>query len=228
MRQRLMDWFTYQHARKNSTLVAFALFPSLCCLIGFVLEIMPTHIYTIYKGGLFLVPFLALRFRQEMRPSLPALLKGINHGLVLCVVPLLFLSLGGLSLLDAEALREKLMRLGILPIFIFAILFLSFINAFLEEWYFRGFLLQLGGPFADKRDQAIFVSLAFSLHHFIVLLCYFGVFWSLSLAACTAVAGYSWTRLRQKGESLFALFVSHCLCDLIILGIGGWLLIFNP
>lgn len=226
-RQRLMDWFLYQIAPREKTFWILGLLPTLCCLFGFALEILPQMTYLIYKGSMFFLPFLALRFRKEMRPSWKGLTRGLSHGLILCIVPLLFLSMDGLSLLNTEAIREKLIRLGILPHFILVILFLSFINAFLEEWYFRGLLGNLGPHFKDGRDKALVLAFLFASHHFIVLICYFDLFWSGLFTLGTAVAGYAWTRLRQGGADIFTLFVSHCLCDLVILGLGGWLLLFG-
>ncbi len=202
-----------------------ALLPALAVGIGFKAEYNTWIIYALLKGFMLVSPFFVLSFKEEFRPTTKDFRVGLISAGILCLIPLIFIALGGLEVLDPTPIREKLSRLGILPWFLPMVGLLSTVNAFLEEWYFRGWLIKIC-PKIPAGKAALLNGSLFSLHHFIILNDYFPLPWALFFAFGTGVAGWVWTLMRLRGVSIFTLFVSHCICDLILLGLGGSLLIF--
>ena len=100
---------------------------------------------------------------------------------------------------------------------------ISIVHSLAEEYYWRWFVfgrMRLHLPIG----WAIFLSSAgFMLHHIVILGVYFhGNFWTLALpfSVCVAVGGGVWAWLYARSESLYAPWVSHCLIDAAIMGVG--------
>jgi len=199
--------------------------PALVAGVGFGLEVFPTIVLPLGKLSILAASIYYLWPINLRWPSKRDLGRGLVHGAVLCVVPILFLASGGLELLPTAPLKEKMVRIGFLDHFYLLVTLISLANAGFEEWFFRGFIVsQLQRRFSIK-ITTILGAIFFMPHHFVILVNYMPLEWNLLFTAGTGVAGAYWTYFRARGESLYTLYLSHLICDLIIVGIGGTLLL---
>lgn len=98
-------------------------------------------------------------------------------------------------------------------------LVLSFVHSLLEEFYWRFFLFAAFKKHLP-RYRHFLVALAFSLHHFVVTIFYFDLKLGLLLGLGVFVAGYIWTQLYEKENSLGAVWISHIIADIALMSFG--------
>jgi uncharacterized protein len=108
--------------------------------------------------------------------------------------------------------------------FLFLGFFIAIIHSFLEEYYWRLFVHAEMVKFAKPRFAVILSTLAFTLHHVIVVNQYAvsepkALFIGLGTFAVFA-CGCIWTLQYQKTKSLFVVWCSHVVADIVALGIG--------
>ena len=101
---------------------------------------------------------------------------------------------------------------------LYAIL-LSLAHSLLEEFYWRFFLFEAFKKHIP-RYRHLFVALAFSLHHFVVTIFYFDFKLGFLLGFGVLVAGYIWTKLYEKENSLTAVWISHVIADIALMSFG--------
>jgi uncharacterized protein len=104
-------------------------------------------------------------------------------------------------------------------IFIWIGLYVIFVNSFLEEFFFRGFVF-LNIHKTNKKIAHIYSALLFSLYHTsifitwfsvpILILCLFGLF----------AVGIFFNLLDQKNKSIIPSWISHIFADIAIIIIG--------
>jgi membrane protease YdiL (CAAX protease family) len=94
-------------------------------------------------------------------------------------------------------------------------MFLSFSNSLVEEYYWRGFLLD---QLRRRLDNVLWLGLLagglFGLHHVFVFAPLLGLPTAVLCTLGTVVAGVVWSWQRLKGWSLLDCYVSHILADL--------------
>ncbi len=123
-----------------------------------------------------------------------------------------------------EEIRVQAESLKVLDNYLIFSLLVSFIHAFLEEYYwrwfvFRGLLLKTNWFWA-----AILGSIAFASHHLIVVLSYFP-FWLASLFAfAVGIGGFIWCFIYYRTHTLLGSWISHVFIDLAIFAVGYFIL----
>ena len=125
----------------------------------------------------------------------------------------------------ADAVREKVAALGLdSPArYVGLAVFLSVIHSFLEEYYWRWFI---HAGLRERLPQAganALSSLAFAVHHIVVLDVYFpGRLWSATLPFTlgVAVGGAFWAWWYERTGSLAGPWVAHAAADFAITAIG--------
>ena len=151
----------------------------------------------------------------------------------------------------ASRMSRRLAEIGVQNPAIYAAvaLFYSLIHSLLEEYYWRWFVFgQLRDQLASRsalfpspsrrpasprpesesrRDSSpwlaiLISSLAFMLHHVIVLGIYFGWQspWAYLFSIATAIGGAFWAWLYNRSGSIYGPWISHLLIDAAIFGIG--------
>ena len=169
---------------------------------------------------------------------------GLFLGLIMSVVIIAAYWFVGQRYLNITEIRTQAKAIGIIKINIYflAVMYWSFINSFIEECVWRGFVYRhsVAGKWVPalrvavgqcriwqpKLIAIITSALFFTLHHIIALFFYlqnpllaiissFGVF----------TAGVVWSFCYQK-SGFWACYISHILADLAI-GFVGWHLLFS-
>ena len=171
--------------------------------------------------------FLVWRYGKFFKGDLSTgFFSGILAGALMCVVPVVLIGMGMLELLDAQPLRERLHELGVLEHFFLFVLALSILNSALEELYFRCFLFERQKLYS-RNWTYLYHGLIFIPHHLVALSKYFDLGWNLLFNFALFIASIIWCVLRDRGMSFLGLWVSHILCDLVVLYYAGSKLLFS-
>ena len=97
------------------------------------------------------------------------------------------------------------------------------IHSLFEEYYWRWFVFGWMRRYLPGVLAIALSSIGFMLHHVVILAVYFpGNFWTLALpfSVCVAVGGGVWAWLYERSGALHAPWLSHCLIDAAIMGLG--------
>ena len=208
----------------HMSLILIAIIPMLTTILAANLKWMPAFSYGFGKLAMLVIPFLIMNHIKKDW-SVIQWKPAIISFLILGIAPLAFVCFGGLENLDASGIRTNMESLNLLPYFYLISFLLSFINAPLEEWFFRGYLHEELKKITS--NHCFWTSFIFSLHHLAILVIYFDLTFALLFTFGTGVAGYVWSKMRDKGSSLMCLSVSHILCDLLVILLPGHLLLFK-
>lgn len=103
-------------------------------------------------------------------------------------------------------------------------LFLCVIHAFLEEWYWRGFVHAGLREWLTVPSATLMSSVGFAAHHVVILHAYLpNRFWlaTVPLAVAIAVGGAVWAWLYERTGSLYGPWLSHLLVDAMLIVVGG-------
>ncbi len=121
-------------------------------------------------------------------------------------------------------IKVKTHQLGVLDNYWLFGIFISLIHSLIEEYYWRWFVygrLRL----VVSRTRALFLgSLAFALHHVVVLNQFFTLTWALVLGMGVAMGGILWSCLYDRHQSLIGAWCSHMVVDFGVIYIGATLI----
>lgn len=101
------------------------------------------------------------------------------------------------------------------------VVYLSFFNSFVEEYYWRGFILaELRSRIPGMLPLCIISGVLFGLHHLVATLAMFP--WPVVIVATggSAIAGGVWAWMRLRGDSIFDCYISHIVADFGVMWIG--------
>ena len=188
--------------------------------------------YTLAKLWLFLLPLVWLKLvdRKPLGWSPPrrgGLGTGALLGLAVAALIIMAHVLLGPSLIDAEHVRDQAVRNGIgtPERYLLLAVYLSFINALLEEYVWRWFVYRRCETLM-KPAAAIPVSAAcFTLHHIFALKAQLD--WTAALIGSFGVfgGGVLWSWCYRRYRSIWPGYVSHLIVDVAVFAVG-WLVIF--
>ena len=151
--------------------------------------------------------------------------KGIFSALGLGVI-LYFVILGAYfifrNIFDFSALTSSLNKTtGVnSENFIWVAIYISFVNSFLEEFFFRGFAYLTLKKEISKRVAMIFSSATFSLYHIAMMIGWFGVPVVLLSLAGLFVGGVIFNRIDEKKETIYLSWLIHMFANFSINTIG--------
>ncbi len=189
-------------------------------------------IFTLTKIWLVLLPlFWRLKIERKSIKLPKITIKQINFGLILGLIMFAAIAIAywflGLKFLDIAQVRSQATNIGInsVSIYFAGVLYWSFINAFIEECVWRGFVHRQCNIIQPGRTAVIFSAIFFTLHHVIALFFYLNNILLVTIASLGVfIAGAIWSACYQK-SGFWACYISHILADLAI-GLVGWHLLF--
>ncbi len=196
------------------------------CIIMAVVDavIMPGYIIkSIIKIVLFLViPFL---FSKDCFKYLKAGKKGIGLALFLGII-IYFVILGAYyifkDIFDFSALTKSLGETtGVNKSnFIWVSIYISFVNSFLEEFFFRGFAFLTLKNLSSRRFAYIFSSTVFALYHIAMMIGWFGVPVLLIVVAGLFAGGLIFNKLDEIYDNIYISWHVHMFANFAINTIG--------
>ena len=212
--------------------------PSFVTLLYFVAlagtnESIQQFAYAIGKSIQFALPivWVGLICRERLGwpvPTTRGLAGGFGFGLLVLVAMMLLyhhvLQPLGVFTSAAVEVRAKVMGLGIssLPRYVAVAVFYSLCHSLLEEYYWRWFVFGRLRGLLSLWPAIGVSSLAFMMHHVILLATYFGWLspWTYLLSLGVAVGGIFWAWLYHRSGSLYGPWLSHLLIDAAIFVVG--------
>ncbi|MDA0991157.1 MAG: type II CAAX endopeptidase family protein [Verrucomicrobia bacterium] len=132
-------------------------------------------------------------------------------------------------LIDRDGMRVMAGNIGLdnPGVYLGAMAYWVLINAVLEEYVWRWFVVRQCEQILSRRLAIVLSALAFTLHHIVAMQVYFN--WVVVTAAAIGIfiggAAWSWCYLRFR--SIWPGYISHAIVDIAVFGIG-YQLIFGP
>lgn len=206
----------------------------LCCLAMAVVDsyLMPGYFLKSVAKIVLLagVPILYSQWNHDLR--LPSVLEAGKEGkrnfrtplilgaTVYVLIIVLFMLISGF--VDLERIKETLS--GTLQVngknFLFVALYISIVNAFLEEFFFRGFAFLKLREWTSYGFSHVFSAMAFALYHVAILKGWVSPL--LTLAAIVGLFGtgifFNW--LNEKSGNIYNSYVVHMFANFAINTIG--------
>ena len=100
------------------------------------------------------------------------------------------------------------------------VLYITFINSFLEELFFRGFGYIMLKKYISKKTAFIFSASMFSIYHLGMVNGSFNYLVILLLLVGIFIGGCIFNYLNDKNNNIYCSWIVHVFCDLPILIIG--------
>ncbi|MDF2539450.1 MAG: Abortive infection protein [Herbinix sp.] len=104
--------------------------------------------------------------------------------------------------------------------FIAVALYISFINSFLEEIFFRGFAFLILKKFTSRRVAYLFSAASFSLYHVAIMSDWFHIMLFLLLILSLFVAGLLFNWFDEKRNTVYTSWLVHMAANLATNTIG--------
>lgn len=104
--------------------------------------------------------------------------------------------------------------------FIFVALYISFINSFVEEFFFRGFAFLILMKLTKKVNAYIFSSICFALYHVAMMIGWFDIKVFMLALIGTFVGGLIFNYLNYKHKNIYASWTVHMFANFAINTIG--------
>ena len=233
-------------------LAAVLLYPSLLTWVYFValadaVPVVQQGAYGLGKAIQFALPLLVLVLPGLKQWRASATVRSLSNAVAMRWGAAFGLAAGGLIWVGAvswfipsglmveavEPLRAKLggFQLDSPGRFLALAAFYSLVHSGLEEYYWRWFVFAiLRGAISESFPRTTIAasgavagsSVAFGLHHVIVLAQYFG--WASPLTWCfsaaTALGGVYWAWLYHRNGRILPVWISHALVDAALFAVG--------
>ena len=106
---------------------------------------------------------------------------------------------------------------GKMWLFFLGVFYISFINSFIEEWFFRYFACYRLEQYSGKAVAYFFSSLMFALYHITILKKWFNLPLSIVMLISLLGVGYLFVYLQDRYKTVFAPWIVHVCANLSIL-----------
>ena len=151
--------------------------------------------------------------------------KGIKLALILCVLVYITI-LGGYLLLkdvfDFSAVTGTLTQnIGVTgKNFIYVSLYISFVNSFLEEFFFRGFAFLTLKRITGRKFAYVFSSFMFALYHIAMMIGWFDIYVFMIIMAGLFAGGLIFNFLNEKSSTVYPSWFVHMFANFSINTVG--------
>ncbi len=159
--------------------------------------------------------------RGKLSLSLPkkgGLLVGLISGLVIAAVILGFYAIVGKDLIDAQAFRDSLYKIGFdsKALFIGTAIYVIILNAALEEYVWRWFVFRQCEKLMPGLLAVFASAVLFTIHHIVALRSYMD--WDITLISCGGllIGATAWSALYWKYRSIWPGYISHIFADIAV------------
>ncbi len=104
--------------------------------------------------------------------------------------------------------------------FIWVAIYISFVNSFLEEFFFRGFSFITLKKLTSRRFAYVFSSMAFALYHIAMMIGWFGLPVILISLVGLFIGGMIFNRFDEKRENIYLSWLIHMFANFATNTIG--------
>ena len=203
--------------------------PSLAVFFGLILyphTLLGQTLFILGKCWVLLLPITWYLVVEKNRlsfnkPSVNSLLVGLLSGLLIALI------IYGSYLLfhahiDLQALRNVAVNVGLdsKKSFLLLALYWVWINALLEEYVWRWFVIEQCKKFLTVRLAVLMSALGFTLHHVIATQIYFSGLLVVLASIGVFSGGLIWAWMYTRYHTIWPSYISHILADVAIFAIG--------
>lgn len=218
--------------KKNTkkAILIVALVTVFCIIMAIIDGILKANYFS--KSAIKLVMFLILpfvysffdkdiRIKENFIPEK----KGIKSAFFLCVFVYIVI-LGGYLFLkgvfDFSAITGALSNnIGVTgKNFIFVSIYISFVNSFLEEFFFRGFAFLTLKRITGRKFAYLFSSFVFAIYHIAMMIGWFSVDVFIIIMAGLFAGGLIFNYLNEKSGSIYPSWFVHMFANFAINTVG--------
>lgn len=128
--------------------------------------------------------------------------------------------------IDLDVIRNNLLAKENITAsnFVYVSLYISFVNSFLEELFFRGFMFLSLTKSGSRRFAYLISSLVFSLYHVAIISAWFNIWIFILIIVGLMFVGYIFNYITEKLDSFLASWIVHIFANLAINTIGFMML----
>lgn len=201
-----------------------------CAIMSFIDGVVrPDYaVKSLVKAILFMfLPFLFFKFHKGVQFSsiLKPKRKGILQAVLLGIFVYLFIVFGYLVLsnfVDFSQITPSLNKnIGVeKDNFVFVALYISFVNSFLEELFFRGFAFITLKKYKSRLLAFTFSSFMFAFYHLAMIIGWFDVVMYLLVFVGLVLAGIIFNALDEKYENIYNSWMVHMFANFGINTVG--------
>lgn len=204
-----------------------------CILLYYIEQVIKVDYLTktVLKLLLFTItPYIYMIYNKKSNFKLAFNLKGFNKnqlkmGIILGVISFSIILVTYFILknvIDLELIAQDLQNKSKITSanFIFVALYITFVNSFLEEFFFRGFIFLNLYELKFKKTAYIYSSLIFALYHIAIFKSWFNI-WLILLALTGLMSvGFIFNFINTKSKNFINSWIVHILADMAIMIIG--------
>lgn len=128
--------------------------------------------------------------------------------------------LGAIVTENGGRIAQRVRDLGVAEHYLWFALFVSFLHAALEEFYWRWFVYGQWRKLVSGGWAHLLAAIGFTAHHVVILSQFFPLGWAFALGACVGVGGAVWSLLYARTGSLWGAWFSHMIIDLGLMYVG--------
>jgi len=190
-------------------------------------------IFSSSKAALLLFPLFWTRWvdREHFsisRPTAAGLRAGLVSGLLIFFGIIAAWLLFGRSMVNAEVVATKARDVGLGSNYVFlgGALYWTFINALLEEYFWRWFVYRQCERLVGARRGVMLSAVFFTIHHAVALAAYVDLTTNVLCNIGIGIGGIVWSSHMRQHGSVWPGYVSHIFADIAVFGIA-WTLIFS-
>ena len=174
-----------------------------------------------------LLPLMLLTSNKEMslksmfKLNKKGLLNSLGLGILLYVIILIAYFIAG-NFFDFNSTINTLKSGGAVNEnnFIGIAIYITFINSFLEEFFFRGFAFLNLKRFTSRKMAYIFSALLFSIYHVAMMWNWFSIWLFALILMFLAIGGAIFNYLCEKYDNIYMSWIVHLFANLSINSIG--------
>lgn len=217
--------------RKRKEIIAIVTIISVCCAIMAVVDGIIQPEYAVKSAIKILVFLIApviyslcdkeLNLRKIFRWNKKGV--GLTFGLAIAVYLII---LGayyvGKDIFDFSGITKSLTaNIGVTgESFVWVALYISFVNSFLEEFFFRGFAFLTIKKLTSRKFAYIFSSFMFALYHVAMMIGWFSIEVYFITMVGLFVGGLLFNYLNEKNETIYNSWMVHMFANFAINTIG--------
>ena len=112
-------------------------------------------------------------------------------------------------------------------IYLSVAIYWTFLNSFLEEFIFRWFIYERFEIISGSRNAAFFSAAAFTLHHSVAMSYMFPLSLNIFASIGVFLGGLIWSFLFIRYRSIWVVYLSHIIVDIMVFSIAGLILLNN-
>lgn len=185
-------------------------------LFKLILFIIVPYIYIKFIGKSTIQAELNLKQLDKKKLRL-GFLFGVSSFLLILISYLLFK-----GVIDLNNIAKELQNKSkITPAnFIFVGLYITFVNSFLEEFFFRGFIFLNLYNMKKQKFGYVFSSLLFGLYHIAIFKTWFNIWLIIICLLGLITIGFVFNWLNTKSKNFINSWIVHILADSAIILIG--------